>query len=292
MTSPQNLVDQLRLVPAETLVRINVEESTTMPRLFKEFLFVPSIDPVDSQETRIFTDSIENLIATGNINNVPYMIGFNSMESLYTILDLAIDPSFLNQFNEDPNLLIPVEWNVTPNTPEAQEVITAFRNLYFGGATTITPAHSWGWTQYTSDREFIFGCDKASRLHFTHQPVYNFQFSFTGAMSVQQIVWNLQHFPEATHGDDLFYYFRIEPFPLPVQPTDPARTFQQTYVRLWTNFFRFANPTAILDNLVTVTWPRYTSNAEFMDLNLPLTVRNRVISERMDVWFNLDRRFN
>lgn len=292
VTSPQNLVDQLRLFPAETLVRINAEESTTMPRLFKEFLFVPSIDPVDSQETRIFTDSIENLIATGNINNVPYMVGFNSMESLYTIADVANDPSFINQFNEDPNSLIPIEWNVTPNSPEAQEVITAFRNLYFGGATTITAAHYWGLTQYVSDREFIFGCDKVARLHWNRQPVYNFRFSFTGAMSVAQITFNLQQFPEAMHGDDVFYYLRIEPFPLPVQPNDPARTFQQTYIRLWTNFFRFGNPTAILDNLVPVSWPRYTSNAEFMDLNLPLTVRNRVLSERMDIWFNFDRRFN
>lgn len=292
VTSSQNLVDQLRQLPAETLLRATLEETERMPRLFEEFPFSPSIDPVNSQETRIFTDSIENLIATGNINTVPYMMGFNSMESLYSIADLSANPNLLDRFNQNPHLLVPVEWNLAPGSPQAQEVITAFRNLYFGGATTITTAHSWGWTQYVSDREFIFGCDKAVRLHWNRQPVYNFRFSFTGAMSMAQITWNLMQFPEAMHGDDAFYFFRINPFPVPIAPNDPALTFQQTFLRLWTNFFRYSSPTAILDNLVTVNWPRYSSNAEFLDINQSLTVGNRVLSERMDIWFNFDRRFN
>jgi carboxylesterase type B len=292
VTSPQNLVDQLRQLPAETLVRVNAEQNLKMPRLFEEFLFVPSVDPVDSQETRIFTNSIENLITSGNINTVPYMIGFNSMESLYSIADLTVAPNQLDRFNQDPNLLIPLEWNLTPSSAEALEVISAFRNLYFGGASVITSSHFWGWTQYVSDREFIFGCDKAARLHWNQQPLYNFKFAYSGAMSVAQILWNLQQFPEAMHGDDAFYFFRINPFPVPVEPNDPALTMQQTFVKLWTNFFRYSDPTPVLDNLITVSWPRYNSNAQFMNINLPLTVGGRVLSERMDIWFNFDRRFN
>lgn len=285
-------MDQLRQLPAETLVRVTEPPNSKMPRLFEEFLFSPSIDPVTSQETRIFTDSIGNLISSGNINTVPYMMGFNSMESLYSITDLTNDPSLLNRFNQNPHLLVPVEWNLTPNSPQAQEVITAFRNLYFGGATTITSAHSWGWTQYVSDREFIFGCDKAVRLHWNRQNVYNFRFSFSGALSVAQITWGLSHINEAMHGDDAFYFFRLNPFPVPVPPNDPALTVQQRFIRLWTNFFRFSNPTAIFDDLVSVNWPRYTANAEFMDINQGLSVGNRVLSERMDIWFNFDRRFS
>lgn len=292
MTSPQNLVDQLRALPAETLVRVTEEQGVRMPRLFEEMYFVPSIDPTDTLETRIFTDSIENLIATGNINRVPYMIGFNSMESLYSIADIFGNPSILDRFNQDPNNLLPVEWNLTPNSPQAQEVITAFRNLYFGGATQITTDHFWGWTQYVSDREFIFGCEKAVRLHWTHQSVYNFRFSFSGAKSVAQITWGLTQFPEAMHGDDAFYMFRIDPFPVAVPPNDPAHTMQQTLVKLWTNFFQFTNPTPSIGGLINVNWPIYNSAAPFMDIKLPLSVGNRVLSERMDIWYNFDRRFS
>lgn len=291
VSSMQDLVNQLRLLPAETLVRATGADQVVIPRLLQEMPFVPSVDAVDSDEVRIFTDRIENLINSGNINTVPFMIGFNSMESLYSITDLVNDGSIFDRFNANPHLLIPPEWNLTPNSPEANEVIIAFRNLYFGGSTTITMANYWGWTQYISDFEFIFGVVKANRLHWNRQNVYHFKFSYSGTLSLAQLTWNLMNYPEAMHGDDAFYFFNIVPFPIPVAPSDPALVVQQRYVRLWTNFFKYGNPTAVLDDLVTVNWPRYGFNSEFMDIGLNLRIDNFPLRQRMDVWFNFDQRF-
>lgn len=292
VSSTQDLMNQLRLLPAETLVRVTESDHLRMPRLFDEFSFVPSIDAVDSDETRIFTDTITNLINTGNFNRVPYMMGFNSMESLYSITDLFLDSSFLASFNQDPSLLIPTEWNLTPNSNEANEVITAFRNLYFEGRSTITVSDFFGWAQYVSDREFIFGVTKAVRMHWNWQNVYHFKFSYSGALSLAQIMWGLTDFKEAMHGDDAFYFFRMNPFPLEVDPSDPAHTVRQRFVRLWTNFFKYGNPTAIRDDLVTISWPRYTASGEFMDIGLNLRNDINPLSARMDVWYGFDQQFN
>ncbi|XP_070494682.1 juvenile hormone esterase-like [Chironomus tepperi] len=292
VSSNVDLLFQLRHLPAEALVRVTEDDHSAMPRLFNEFTFMPSIDPLDSDEPIIFTNSVKNLITSGNINRVPYMVGFNSMESLYSITDMFVDSSFLNQFNSNPHLLIPTEWNLVPNSNNANEVIAAFRNLYFGGSTQITTAHFWGWTQYVSDREFNFGVTKSTRLHWNQQSLYHFRFSYTGALSLGQTLWNLRDFPEAMHGDDAFYFFRMENFPLAVPENDPALIVQQRFVRLWTNYFKFGNPTAIQDNLVTVNWPLYGSNGNFMDIGLNLRTDVRPISERMDIWYNFDQRFN
>ncbi len=193
-TSPQGIVDQMRSLPAQTLVTAIADQFDRMPRLFDDLYFVPSIDPQDTLETRIFSDSIDNLIASGNINRVPYIIGFNSFESMYSITDLFQDPTLLNRFNQNPNLLIPPEWDIAPNSPEATEVITAFRNLYFGGSTIITSGQSLGWSQYVSDREFIFGCERAARVHFNQQNVYYFRFSFSGSKNVSEISFSPNSF--------------------------------------------------------------------------------------------------
>lgn len=292
VSSTTDLVFQLRHLPAETLVRVTEDDHGVMPRLFNELTFMPTVDPSDSQETIIFSNSVKNLITSGNINRVPYMVGFNSMESLYSITDMAIDSSFLNRFNQNPHLLIPNEWNLAPNSNNANEVITTFRNLYFGGSTQITTAHFWGWTQYVSDREFIFGVTKSTRLHWNQQSLFHFRFSYSGALSFAQILWNLKDFPEAMHGDDGFYFFRMENPPLEVPPNDPALTVRQRFVRLWTNFFKYGDPTAVRDTLVTIPWPKYGTNSEFMDIGLNLRTDARPLSERMDVWYNFDQRFN
>lgn len=292
VTSTQNLVDQLRTMPAEALLRVNDELRERMPVFFEEMYFVPSIDPYDSLETRIFTDTIENLIAHGQINSVPYLVGFNSMESLYSIAQVFMDPTILNRFNQDPNNLLPIEWNLTPNSLEANEVIIAFRNLYFNGETQITFDHIWGWTQYVSDREFIFGVDKLTRLHWQKQSLYKFMFSYSGAKSVLQILYGLQQYQEAVHADNLYYTHRVDPFPVDVHPDDPAHIMQQTFVQLLANFIRFGNPTPIVSGLINIQWPIYNSAKSFMNINLPLSIGYRALGERMDIWHSFDARFN
>jgi hypothetical protein len=214
------------------------------------------------------------------------------MESLYSIVDVAVDPSIFDRFNSNPFLLVPTEWNLQPNSNAANEVITAFRNLYFNGATTITNDHVWGWTQYISDREFVFGATKAARLHSRHQNLFNFIFSYSGTLSLVQQLWGLMSFNDAIHGDDAMYLFHVTPFPVNVPVNDPALTVQKRLVKLWTNFFKYGNPTAVFDDLITVRWPQYGGNSEFLDIGLNLQTGTRPLASRMDVWMNFDQRFN
>lgn len=293
VTSNQNLMDQLRQVSTERLLRAAGLLEQRVPTLFEELSFMPSLDPLDTQEIRIFTAPIANLVRNGPINQVPYMIGFNGGESLYAIPQIINDPFVLERFNMNPNLLVPTEWNLTPNSPQAFEVINAFRNVYFGGAANITTDMAWQWSNYVSDREFIFGISKQARLHRARQQVYYFRFTYTGSLSFLQRFYGLIGLPGALHADDAFYVFRLNVAVTPVLPNDHAFTVQRRMVRLWTNFFKYSNPTpTVLDPLILTTWPQMTVNEEFLDLGSTASQQVHPFRNRMDMWHAFDQRFN
>lgn len=288
-----DLINQLRQVSVERLLKAAGLTGDANPRLFDELTFMPSIDPATSNEPRIFPAPLMFLIRNGNVNRVPYMVGFNGAESLYAVRDAVSDPTILERFNQNPNLLIPPEWNVQPNSAAAMEIINAFRSIYFFGSPVITQDMVWQWSQYVSDREFIFGISKLARLHRIHQSVFYFRFSYSGSLSFAQRAFGLSSLPGAMHGDDAFHLFRLNLAVTPVAPNDEAFTIQRRYVRLWTNFFKFSNPTpSAIDPMIQTTWPQMAANDEFMDIGSELRPDIHPFRARMDAWHAFDQRFN
>ena len=292
VTSNADLMNQLRQVSAERLLIAHGGLTADHPTDFDELNFMPSLDPIDTLEPVIFPAPIEVLVRQQAINTVPFLLGFNSIESMYVISRALSDPTHLEPFNQNPNLLVPPEWNLTPNSPFANEVITAFRNLYFGGSSVITPDMALQWANYASDREYIYGISKMARLHRVRQPVYYYRFSYSGALSFAQRGFFMTDVPGAMHGDDTFYTYRMNIAITPVSPGDEAFTVQRRFVRMIANFIRFGNPTpTLLDPLIQTTWPQLTFNEEFLDVGANLTSGVHPFRNRMDVWHSFDQRF-
>lgn len=291
-TNNADLLNQLRQMPLLTLLEGAGPFQNELPQLIDELLFMPSIDPITSLEPIILPASPESMVRSGNVNRVPYMVGFNGQESLWGIPDINSDPSILARFNQNPHLLVPGEWNLAQNSAGSLEVIASFRNLYFGGATVITEDMGWQWVQYLTDREMAFGISKQARLHAPVQPVYYNRFSYFGSLNFVQRVFGLSHLPGAAHGDDVYYLFRMNIVTTPVLPSDPAWAVQRRQTRMWTNFFKFGNPTPNLsDPLINVIWPTMTASEQFMDVQENLVVDVHPNRARMDVWHAFDQRF-
>ena len=293
VTSSQDTVAQLRQVSMERLLD-KVSELDDVPSgSFSEYSFMPSLDPFNSPEPRVFTAPIDFLIRYGNINQVPFLVGFNSGESLSSVLYFRRDTKVAERYNQNPHLLVPPEWNLAPNSFLAQEVITTFKNLYFGGAQNITQDMALQWADYASDREFIVGISKMARLHRARQNVYYYRFSYKGSLSFAERVSGLTEYPGAMHGDDLFYLNRLNVAVTPVLPGDEAFRVQRQVVRMWTNFIRFGSPTpSIIDVLLRVRWPLMTVNEDFLDIGSNLQPGNRPFQIRMAVWDSFEQRFN
>lgn len=183
-TNTENMVAQLRQVSAERLINATFFFfPTAMPTLFVPRSFVPSIDAPDTNEIKLLPSSPDVLVRNARFNDVPLLIGFNSVDSMAN-MNFPDGPT---RFNENPHLLIPDAWKIAPNSPEAQEIINGFRRVYFNGSTTITPNMLWQWTQFCSDREVIFGISKLVDFHYKKQPTYYYRFSYSGAFSYTQV---------------------------------------------------------------------------------------------------------
>lgn len=291
------LVRQLREVSMERMLQAADLRLSDLqnPGLFNELSFMPSVDPVDSEEPIIFTAPPAIQARFGSINNVPYMIGFNYMESAATAVAIRDDPTILERFNQNPYLLIPTEWNLLPDSTEAQEVLTQFRRIYFNGRENITTEDLLGWLDYVSDREFVFGVSKQVRIHRNRQPVHYFRFGYSGSLSLTQRLFGLSELPGAIHGDDMFYIFRMNVGVTPVLPGDEAFRIQRRQVRLWSNFMKYSEPTPTNRDLLLEgeMWHPTTDGFDFMEIDRFLRpgTSSFPFTQRMSIWHMFDERF-
>jgi carboxylesterase type B len=180
----QDMVEQMRQIPAERLINATFYFfPTVMPTLFVPRSFVPSIDASGTDEIKLLPHSPDVLVRNSTFNDVPFLVGFNSVDSMSNMLF----PDGPTRFNENPNLLIPDAWQIEPNSAEAREIIDGFRRVYFDGSEIIRPDQLWQWTQFCTDREHAFGISKLVDFHYQKQPVYYYRFSYSGAFSYTQV---------------------------------------------------------------------------------------------------------
>jgi hypothetical protein len=142
-----------------------------------------SIDAENSDEIKLIPYHPDILVRNSTFNDVPLMIGFNSVESMSNMLF----PNGRDRFNADPHLLIPDAWRIERNSADAREIIDGFRRVYFNGSEIVTEDMMWQWTEFCSDREAIFGISKMVDFHSKKQPVYYYKFGYSGAFSLTKV---------------------------------------------------------------------------------------------------------
>ncbi|CRK97482.1 CLUMA_CG010871, isoform A [Clunio marinus] len=289
-TDSKDMVTQLRQVSSERLINATFNFfPTQMPTLFVPRSFVPSIDAPSTDEIKILPQSPDILVRNGTFNDVPLLVGFNSVESMTNMLF----PDGITRFNENPNLLIPDAWQIEANSQEANEIINGIRRVYFNGSDVIRPDMLWQWTQFCSDRELIFGVSKLIDFHYKRQPVYYYRFSYSGSLSFSQILFGLAQYPGATMFDDQMYLHRMNRFDLPVPRTDHAFIVRRRFIRMIRNFAFHGNPTPSREILLqNIRWPQVSDNLDFVDIGHDLVVGVHPFKDRMDMWRDFDRRFN
>ncbi len=289
----EDLIRQLRNVSMERLVAAGNVFDKTLPHMIERGSIVPSLDPTDTEEVRIFPDIPLKLLHSGNFSRVPYLLGHASMENLQFIA--AFDRLVVERFAQNLNLFVPAIWNLRPNSPEALEVITDFMDVYFNGSfDAATDDRGLRFIDFMSDTQFIHGMTRQARLHSAFQDVFFYQFSYSGAFNFLKRASGLMDLPGAVHEDDLFYLLRHNRLMAPVKGNDRAFAIRRRHVRLWTNFMKFGNPTPVLsDPLINVTWPKVKPESiECIDIGDLMVQTNNPHADRMDLWRRFDERFN
>lgn len=173
----------------------------------------------------------------GKFHHVPYITGFNNAESLFNIIEEAIDPNVFNVYNANPHIMIPLQWNVSQDSPESRSIVHDISEFYFQGRSLSTAVRH-EYTKYNTDLMFARGIDMTANIHSKKQdePVFYYKFSFTGSLNLVKSLLFLNNYPGAVHADELGYLFQITSIPIPLLPNNPAIRTRRLMVRLWTNF--------------------------------------------------------
>lgn len=261
-----------------------------VPRGQSAFQFAPVAETIDSTEPRALIEHPLASMQKGSFNQVPYIIGANSDESLYGVRELIIDPGLFTKFSNNPHYYIPTRWNVDPASPAAQEIITNVRNTYFGG---VDVNEKYPYTQFCTDTHFLYGVYKTVQLHSSKQaaPIYSYIFTFDGDLNLVKTLLLLGGYPGAMHADDIPYLFRLLGIPAPILPgTNTYRT-RERLLQMWTNFAKSSDPVPKVTSTLPVKWERVRDTVQVMHITKDLTMEPHPFEARMKMWETMDRKY-
>lgn len=206
-TSSQNLVDQLRNAHFWDLTSSQdgwLDLAT--PRGFGPFDWVPCVEPAGVPEQRFLTADPQTLMRSGNFLQMPAIIGYMSVESLFMARESIFDDTVPQRYAANPHYYVPQSYNLNPVTQAAQvnEVATTFRSMYFGGGhPSNAPGARFTYTEYCSDHHFAFGIDRTIRYHSARQtqPMYYYKFTMDGGLNMIKRLLLLTDYDGAVHAD-------------------------------------------------------------------------------------------
>lgn len=189
-SNTQDLVNQLRTIPPATLVENQGGWlDLPIPRGYTAFEWVPNVEPENSPEYRFLTADPVTLMNRGQVLQMPFIIGYTSVESLFMIREqfLLPEPDVFALFPQNPHFYSHPTFNLSPGVHDSQinEVAAAMRNQYFAGGHP-TQANAWNYSVYMTDNHFSYGVDRTVRYHVRRQsqPIYYYKFGFDGSLNM------------------------------------------------------------------------------------------------------------
>ncbi|XP_063916524.1 juvenile hormone esterase-like isoform X2 [Zophobas morio] len=220
------------------------------------------------------------VMRSGNFHPVPLIIGYTSSEGM------------IFEFHRDPNQdMLPIEdvipwfYHCEVGTPKTRTLVDKIKNFYFEGEDYSDKFLSKKYDLF-SDSQFVHGIYVTVRSHLAvlSTPIYLYQMSVETSLNFLKKYLKIEA-PGACHCDDVGYLFKTFATP-EIQPGTTEDVSIRRFVKLWTNFAKFGNPTPEKnDGLLKVEWKPVTGdNFDFLDIGQELSFNSSCIPERVLFW--------
>ncbi|KAF0310376.1 Venom carboxylesterase-6 [Amphibalanus amphitrite] len=244
-------------------------------------------------ENPLIPDDPHLLLARGEFNLVPWMIGLTEEEGAFFASSLfankrvveALSQGNLSEWVQAADLVTASGVNKLDCGADPMKEAKRVYDFYVGdrdvNTSSLLPL-AQGW----ADRHFVSPMVAEMTLASQHAPVYKYLLDHIGPGRLSQAHVNLFRpgVPDfgTTHGDDVLYLFSNDKLPL-VQRGSPTHTMVRFMVNVWTTFARTGRPGS--DVLPMPDWPVFTElHQRHMRLNTAPSVGERLFQERIDFW--------
>lgn len=208
-TNTSDLVSQFKNLNASTLMNaLSDFLKLRIPIALRPFEAAPCIDGV------VVTQRPMTTLRSGNYSKVPMIIGFNSAESLFSILDTGTDKNVMDTFINNPSFFVPLSYNASCSDPMIKTFVNDIYTTYFNGGLPNYDKRA-KWIELMTDLQFRYQIDNAVQVHAGtagQPPLYHYRFSYDGALNWGRLLLSLLTFLDpsvkgAMHSEELFYIF-------------------------------------------------------------------------------------
>ncbi|XP_050674506.1 carboxylesterase 4A-like isoform X2 [Leptidea sinapis] len=239
------------------------------------------------------------LYETKCVNNIPVIMGYTNLESLFRLKGIAHNRNLLSYLNYNFQYVLPFEGQTYEYESKSYKNIQRqIMGFYFLNGT-ITERSLRRYAKYISDiqtysllRQAVLQCGISS------SPVYLYRFAFKGSFNIgwRNSVPNL-NWTGATENDEICYLFRCKSlYSAYSDAQSNEKEFIGKIVELFANFVKNGNPSRDkggyeLDNL---KWDPLKSDTNIRAMNLARELKMVTVPEgkRMRFWDRLRKEIN
>ncbi|XP_058457958.1 juvenile hormone esterase-like [Malaya genurostris] len=283
------------LMKASSTTLLNLQYDVLSPQEQScphRFLFRPVIERECSEDS-IITQTPEEILKRFDTIRMPIISGYTSAEGA---LSLFLSKNRINEYNQHPEWLVPRFLNSLQDD-DRRILGNQVKQFYIGNKEL-----GWNTLDETcdlmADLTFVTSNTLSAEWIAKYQPNvhhYHYLFDYSGRCNIMKMMIS-DSIIGAAHGDDIFYMF--SPSLLPDLPDDSEEcAVRNIYVRLFTNFAKYGNPTPD-ESILGFKWTAVTPlNRDSFSFDLdslrinqsPEMVRN-VCHKRKEFWRKLIKR--
>lgn len=270
-------VDPLKLTCVTYRTRTQDEKYRGLP-----MYFVPIVEKkFDGVEAFLSEEPIETLMS-GNINNVPILLGYNKSEGVLMLADVLKKKEIMN---EKPSFIVPREIAQTVSEEKLKEFGERIKRFYFGDEG-ISADNTATIVDFQTDLYFAYNVHRFAYLYSVYNnPIYLYRFDYETELNFIKNALGQGGIKGAAHADDLFYFF-YNPINKHLIGDERLKKIIYEVTKLWTDFSKTGNPTP--DNALGVKWYPYSVNGnKIMFLDEPLRFEQCFEIDRVDFWNKL-----
>jgi len=227
---------------------------------------------------------------SGNFAEVPLIVGFTKDEGIYFIPPFVLDPTELQNLNDNWEVFGPKNiFGKCCEFSEAEiEKANLIREFYFG-SEEISMANIQSLIDMFSDSKFWVAAHDVTTIVSSHlrSPVYEYMFTHNGSFSFSEFLGLPSSQYGVCHADDLHYLFNphLVEFPALIDADFKVRDIM---VQLWTSFVRDGKP-SFFDKDSSFEWIAFDNiNPSFLSINeSPVNDYSEDFRNRIEFWNTL-----
>ncbi|XP_058804712.1 uncharacterized protein LOC131671922 [Phymastichus coffea] len=229
--------------------------------------FRPSLERTDIavEQEKFLTECTLKKYIRGNYTKGPHMMGFVANETI----------SFLNSLGGILNITQEA-FRLSGNAIKDMYFVSDVTKAVLKGIVKLAQKSIYELIKQTTDLFFILGIDTKQKLitRNNNNPIYYYRFSFDSNYSYHRALG--MNLDGIGHADELPYLLYMPQADLPLNLSEIV-TIRSRFVKLWTNFAKYGNPTPIgkEDKVLRVTWPDSRLRGQHLEIGADLIIGPR-----------------